>query len=429
MSARPANAQNWPSWRGPDGTGTSVEKNLPTEWSREKNVRWRVPLPDRGNSTPVVWGDRVFVAQAVEKEAQRSLVCFDRRDGKQLWQTGTKYTLSETTHKTNPYCSSSPVTDGERVIVWYGSAGLFCYDMEGKEVWSRELGPQKHIWGIGSSPILYGDLCILNFGPGENEFVIAVDKHSGKTVWQVDQLPLAEELKLSGPANDGNVDPERDPGSLAEKLRGSWATPLVIHSGQRDELIVPLSRRVSAFEPATGKLLWTCGGLGPLVYGSVVWDSAAENGLLIVMGGYHGASLAVRPGGAGDVTETHRIWHTPRSQSRLGTGIIRDGHWYVSDMKSVVECIEAQSGKSVWKKRLSGSGGSGDVWGSITSSADGVLYMLNQSGDTVVFRASPEFELIATNSLGETTNSSVVPAHGDLFIRTHNSLWCIGEKQ
>ncbi|MCG8584363.1 MAG: PQQ-binding-like beta-propeller repeat protein, partial [Pirellulales bacterium] len=420
-----SHAQNWPGWRGPEGTGKSTEKNLPTNWDRETNVRWKVDLPERGNSTPVVWGDQVFVTQAIEKDGTRSLICFDRKTGKEMWQAGTKYAGTEATHKTNPYCSPSPVTDGERVIVWYGSAGLFCYDMKGRELWSRDLGPQKHIWGVGSSPILYGDLCILSFGPGTNEFIIAVNKKTGETVWKVDQMPLEEELKLSGPANNGSVSPDRDSASLEKKLRGSWATPLVIKAGGRDELIVPLPRRVSAFDPATGKKLWTCGGLGPLTYGSPTWGE----GILIAMGGYHSASLAVRPGGSGDVTKTHRVWHRPKSSLRLGTGIIHDGHWYVSDMKSVVECIELKSGKSIWKKRLSGSGGSGDVWGSITMSGDGLLYMLNQSGDTFVLRASPEFEQIAKNSLGETSNSSVTISNGDLFLRTHNALWCIGRSE
>ena len=423
--ALPVHAENWPSWRGPTGNNVSAEKDLPTEWSREKNVRWKVELPERGNSTPVVWGDQIFVTQAVEKDGLRSLMCFDRATGKKLWQQGTKYAAEESTHKTNPYCSPSPVTDGVRVIVWFGSAGLFCYNMDGKQLWSRDLGPQKHLWGIGQSPILHNDLCILNFGPGTNEFIIAVDKKTGKTAWKADRLSLAEELKLSGPANNGSVDPERDPPEIDKKLRGSWATPMVITAGKRDELIVPLPRRVSAFDPATGKKLWTCGGLAPLAYGSPAYG----DGVVIAMGGYHGASLAVRPGGSGDVTKSHRVWHTPKSQSRLGTGVMHDGHWYVSDMKGIVEGIDVKTGKTVWKKRLSGTTGSGNVWGSIMMSADGLLYMLNQSGDTFVFRASPKHELIATNSLGETTNSTVVPSGGDLFIRTHNALWCIGQKQ
>ena len=256
LNALPAHAQNWPNWRGPAGTSISTEKNLPTEWSREKGVRWKVDLPDRGNSTPVVWGNQVFLTQG-DKEGLRSLMCVDRRSGKQLWQSGMKYKGTESTHKANPYCSPSPVTDGERVIVWYGSAGLFCFDMKGTEIWSRDLGPQKHIWGVGQSPILHGDLCILNFGPGVNEFIIAVNKKTGKTAWKVDRLPLDEELKLSGPANNGSVDPERDPADLGKKLRGSWATPMIVKSGDRDRhRSFGTSSMTSRMVATTASLVW-----------------------------------------------------------------------------------------------------------------------------------------------------------------------------
>src|SRR6266542_3589784 len=162
----PAVAENWPAWRGPLGTGVCLEKNLPLHWSTNENVRWRVPLPERGNSTPIVWGQRVFVTQAIEQDGRRTLLCFDRADGKRLWQQGPTYPEKELTHETNPQSSSSPVTDGERVIAWFGSAGLFCYDKSGRELWHRDLGPQRHIWGSGSSPVLHGNLCVLNFGPG-----------------------------------------------------------------------------------------------------------------------------------------------------------------------------------------------------------------------------------------------------------------------
>jgi outer membrane protein assembly factor BamB len=177
-----ATAANWPAWRGPSGTGISNEKNLPLKWSDQENVRWRIPLPGPGNSTPIVWGHRVFLTQAVEN--RRTLMCFDRASGKLLWQSGITYTQDEPTHRSNPYCAASPVTDGERVIAFFGSAGLVCYDLEGKELWRRGLGKISHMGGSGSSPILYGNVCIINFGPGENAALIAVDKNSGTTVWR-----------------------------------------------------------------------------------------------------------------------------------------------------------------------------------------------------------------------------------------------------
>src|SRR5215813_7670338 len=178
-------ADNWPAWRGPQGTGIANERHLPLHWGTNENVLWHTPLPEPGNSTPVVWGRRIFLTQAVN--GRRTLRCFDRADGHLLWQQGPVYSQKESTHESNPYCASSAVTDGERVIAWFGSSGLYCYDFDGDEQWHRDLGLQHHIWGWGSSPILHNDLCVLNFGPGEQTFLIAVNKQTGKTVWRVEE--------------------------------------------------------------------------------------------------------------------------------------------------------------------------------------------------------------------------------------------------
>ena len=161
-----AHGEDFAQWRGPRGDGISTAKGLPTKWGVDQNVAWKMPLPEPGNSTPVVWGDRIFVTQPIAKENRRTLLCLDRASGKTLWQQGSDWTGPDPTHGTNPFCSASPVTDGKRVIVWHGSAGLFAYDLDGRELWRRDLGIQKHIWGYGSSPVIHGDLCFLNFGPG-----------------------------------------------------------------------------------------------------------------------------------------------------------------------------------------------------------------------------------------------------------------------
>src|SRR4030095_11099708 len=166
-------AENWPQWRGPKGTGVSSEKNLPLHWSTDQNVRWKTPLPAKGNSTPVVWGERVFVTQAVE--GQRSVFCFDRNTGRLRWKAGVPSTETEISPDTNHYNSCSPVTDGKCVVVWYGSAGVYCYDLNGNERWHRDLGPQRHIWGWGSSPVLAGGVCLLNIGRGAPRFIVALD--------------------------------------------------------------------------------------------------------------------------------------------------------------------------------------------------------------------------------------------------------------
>lgn len=397
----PILAENWPAWRGPAATGVSAETALPLRWSAKENVYWRTSLPERGNSTPIVWRDRIFVTQAVEKEGKRTLMCFERATGKLLWQSGVAHLEKEATHATNPYCSSSPVTDGQRVIAWFGSAGLLCYDLHGKELWRRDLGQQAHIWGYGSSPVLHGNLCILNFGPGERSFIIAVDKHSGKTVWQVDEP-------------GGNF------GNNQSEWRGSWSTPLVIQAGTREELIVGLPGRAAAFEPRTGKELWTCQGLNPLIYTSPLWDG----GVLVLMGGFNGSSLAVRPGGTGDVTSTHRLWQIPKTKQRIGSGVIAGGYIYILDEPGVAGCYELRTGNTVWQERLVGPSKELTSWSSMLL-ADGKLYVINQGGDTFVLKPSPKFELISANPLGEMTNASLAISNGDIFIRTHKALWCI----
>jgi outer membrane protein assembly factor BamB len=403
-----ASAGDWPAWRGPNGDGISSEKALPTEWTRQTNVRWRVPLPDRGNSTPIVFASRVFVTQAVEKQGWRGLICFDRKDGKLLWKTGVTYTESEPTHATNPYCSASPVTDGERLIASYGSAGVYCYDMDGNEIWHRDFGPQLHIWGNAASPVIYHDLCIQNVGPGERTFLVALDKKTGTTVWRHDEL-------------GGEF------GTTNKEWIGSWTTPVIIHVNGHDELIMSFPNRVAALDPKTGKELWTCSGLGPLVYTSPIWSGQKgdDPGTIVAMSGYGGPFLAVRPGGSGDVTETHRIWHIDRAKQRIGSGVIVGDYIYIHNDPGITECIELATGKLVWQERLKSSGDNGTSWSSMVRVSDR-LYVVNHAGDSFVLRASPTFELLSTNSLDERTLASHAVSNGDIFIRTYQSLWCIG---
>jgi outer membrane protein assembly factor BamB len=401
-------AANWPAWRGADGSGATSEKNLPTQWSDTENVRWKIKLPERGNSTPIVWGKKIFITQAVGN--RRTVICFDRVDGKQLWQSGPAYEEKELSHRSNAYGSSSPATDGEKVVAWFGSAGIYCYDFNGKELWHRDLGKQQHIWGYGASPVLYKNLCILNFGAGTRSFLIALDKTTGEKLWQHD-------IPESKPA-------ERTDGFAGQTNghTGSWSTPIIIQANGKDELVLSLAEWLKAFDPKTGKELWRCGGLNPLLYTSPIYGE----GVVVAMGGFSGTTIAVKPGGKGNVTETHRLWQTVRTRDRIGSGVIYDGHIYIANTPGVAECIELKTGKKIWEERLPSKGAKSEVWSSAVLSGDNI-YVLNQSGDCVIFKASPKFEVVGVNSIGsELTNGSLAVSDGEFFIRTHEHLWCIG---
>src|SRR5262245_17013170 len=247
-----ASAENWPSWRGPAGAGVSGEKDLPVKWTVTENVRWKVALPSAGNSTPIIWGDRIFLTQANDLTKwppkvpenfaggssagghavaeKRSVMCFQRADGKLLWQRDVIYKEQEITHPTNPFCSASPVTDGERVIASHGAAGLVCYDFEGKELWRYDVGKIEHLWGTASSPIIHGDLCIVWCGPGERQFLLAVNKKTGAKVWETPE-------------------PGGDAGITSKKFLGSWSTPLVAKVGGQDQLLFAVPGKIKGYDP------------------------------------------------------------------------------------------------------------------------------------------------------------------------------------
>ncbi len=312
LLASAAFAADWPAWRGPLGTGITEEKDLPVKWSATENVKWRVPLPEPGNSTPVVWGDRIFLTQAVGD--RRTVMCLSRADGKLLWQQGVTAKEKESSHPTNPYCSASPVTDGERVIVSFASDGLFCYDLDGKELWSRtDLGRQIHIWGAGVSPVIHGDLCFLNFGPGETTYLLAVDKKTGRTVWKHDEESGYGQATRDKPGNQTFV--------------GSWSTPVVMSVEGKEQLLMSWPGRLAAYDPATGREIWSCSGFTPLVYTSPIYG----DGIVAALSGFGGSAFAVRAGGSGDVTESRRVWFQPHSPQRIGSGVVHEGHIYIQN--------------------------------------------------------------------------------------------------
>jgi outer membrane protein assembly factor BamB len=399
-----APASNWPAFRGPAGDGHSPESDFPLEWSTTANVRWKAPLPEGGHSSPVVWGDRVFLTQALDNGRRRAVLCFDRADGKLLWQKETVYTDKEPKHDTSTYCAATPATDGERVVASLGSAGLVCYDFAGKELWHKDVGPMIHIWGNASSPVLYGDLVILWVGPGERQVLLAVNKRDGTTVWE-----HAEPGGKSGLDND------------TKNWIGSWSTPLVAHVGDHDELFLGVPEKLKGFDPKTGTELWSCAGLGKLVYTSPV---VSADGVVVAFSGYGGPALAVKAGGKGDVTAT-RLWHRAGGNpQRIGSPVALGDRVYILNETGVAQCLDAHTGKDVGKKERA----AGKTWGSLVAGA-GRLYATDQLGDTVVLAADPGLEVLAHNALGEKCMATPALSDGEILIRTHKHLWCLGPKK
>lgn len=408
--AQTALAEDWPQFRGARGNGVSAEKNVPTKWSKDENVLWRVDLPSPGNSSPVVSKDRVFVTVSSEDGTSRGLRSYDRDGGKLLWEKSAEFAGREIRHGTSCFCPSTPACDGSRVVVWHSSAGMVCYDYDGKELWKADLGPFLHIWGYGASPIIFEDLVINNCGPGERTFVVALNKYTGEKVWQTDE--------------PGGHSGEGEQQGQGRKWIGSWSTPVLAKVGEKDQVVVSYPHHVKAYDPRTGEVLWQCDGLGDLVYTTAL----VGDGVGVAMGGFHGPAIGFKLGGSGNVTESNRLWRlADRIPQRIGSGVIVGGDLFMANENGSVQCIDVMTGKDKWpEQRLNAQGG---LWASLVL-ADGKFYVTTKRGDTAVFAANPEkFEPIATNSVGEACDSTIAISEGRIYLRTHRGLWCIGEKQ
>lgn len=393
-----ARGDDWPQFRGPLGRGVSSETELPLEWGPGKNVRWRAALTGTGNSSPIVSNGRVFVTVAEDRGRKRSLVCLDRKTGKVLWTRAVSYAGVEPTQPENPYCGSTPCADGERVVVWHSSAGAHCYDFEGKPLWSRDLGKFEHMWGYGSSPVLHEDRVILNCGPGDRTFLVGLDKKTGEVLWKVEEA-----------------------GGSSKEWVGSWGTPLVVEAGGRREIVVAWPSHVKGHDPKTGRVLWTCKGMGKLAYA----DVTVGDGIGVATGEDEaGDSIGFRLGGQGDVTATHRLWARPRPLE-VGTGLILERHLWTVDNAGVVRCTEAETGKEALKERPPG----GAAWSSMVLAA-GRVYYTARSGETVVFKPDPKaFAVLAVNSLGEPSNATPAISDGEIFLRTSRAVYCVSGKR
>lgn len=399
-------ASDWTQFRGPGGLGISDEKGMPVKWSSTDNIAWKVELPGPGASSPIVVGQRVFLtcytgyglepAQGDPQELRRHLLCFDRSSGKELWKKTFEPKLPEHKYQGegsyHGYAASTPISDGERLYVFFGKSGVFCFDLDGQQLWQASVGDGTNGWGSGCSPVLFDKLLLVNASI-ESGSLVALDKLTGKEVWK------------------------------AGGVRSAWNTPLLVDAKSRREIVVSTESRLLSFDPHDGKPLWNADGVHRYVCPSVV----AHDGVVFAIGGGH-TSLAVRAGGSGDVTESHGVWRKPKG-SNVGSPVYLDGHLYwATDGGGIVCCQNAATGEFVFEKRL--DPGSGTIWSSPVL-ADGKLYFVSQSKGTFVVAAKPEYELLAHNTFADDnsrTNASPAVHNGQLLLRTDRALYCIGKK-
>jgi outer membrane protein assembly factor BamB len=384
---------SWPNWRGPDGTGHSTESALPVRWDA-KSIVWKASLRGSGQSTPIIWGDRIFLTSALDNGKTRLVFCLSRKDGKPLWEREAWTGTPEQTHKMNGWASASCATDGERVVAFFGKGGLHCYTVEGKHLWSRDLGTFPGQWGTGSSPIIVGNLVIQNCDAAGQGLLMGLDKQTGKTVWET-KRPVPE--------------------------RGGWTTPILINAGKRQEIVLNGEKAVTAHDPATGKLLWSCKSFAGRGDPTVTFGK----GLVYAVNGQPGDIYSIRPGGEGDVTRTHMAWHTPRSGGRDEPSPTQVGDYLiVPTMSGITTCYECATGKVLWKERLNGAFSSSPIV------VGGLVLIQNEAGETSVIEPGPKFKLIGENTLSspkaETFRASLVPCGGQIFSRSDHTLYCIG---
>ncbi len=390
-------AKYWPRWRGPGGQNVVPDGPYPDQWSATDNVLWKVPLPGRGNSSPIIFKDRIFLTTAHDKGKQRSIVCLNRADGKLLWETAAPAGAPEKVQGKNGWASGSASTDGERVYAYFGNDGLLCVDLDGKQVWHVPLGPFDAYHGTACTPLLYKDRIILfqEHRGKSGSFVAAFDKRTGKELWKV---PRKETV--------------------------GWGSPVAIRVNGKDQLIVSSQFTVYAYDPDNGKVLWTCAG--NLV--EVIPAPAVGHGLLFCCSGRAGPTLAIRPAGAaGDVTKTHLLWKTLKGSPFVPSPLVYGDELYtINDIISVVSCFDAKSGKLLWQGRLGEPKKEGIS--STPVAVNGKVFVTNDDGDTFVLKAGKAFQLLHVNHLGEKTLASPALLDGRWYFRTDRHLMCIGKK-
>ncbi len=430
LSAQTPRKDRWSSFRGERAAGVSEGQNLPERWDVEKGagVRWKTRIPGLAHSSPVVWGDRVFLTTAVSSRGgdsfrhglygagnasqdrapqQWKVYALDRASGKIVWErTAYDGAPREKRHIKASYANSTPATDGRYVVAFFGSQGLYAFDMKGRPVWKKDLGvldagaydAPDYEWGTASSPIIYQDLVIVQCDTQKDSFLIAADIKTGKTVWRT----AREELP-------------------------SWGTPTVYDGGGRVELVTNASNFIRGYDPRTGKELWRLGGSSKITAPTPVFSGD----LIVVASGRRPEApiFVIRAGANGDITlgegqtsSRHVAWSKQARGSYMPTPLIYGEHLYVLSNQGVLDCYDLRTGADIYRERIAHRGGG---FSASPVASDGKIYLPGEDGEMFVVKAGPKFELLATNTMGELMMATPAISSGMMFIRTQHHLFAI----
>jgi outer membrane protein assembly factor BamB len=413
---------DWPRWRGPANNGVA-RGDVPLDFGVDKNVAWKLDIPGRGFSSPVMWGERIFITNAVPvrdvpaspesgasgrpggagggagtgKEYKFVVMSIDAKTGKPIWERVARTaTPHEGYHNTyGSFASNSPITDGKHLIAFFGSRGLYCYDLDGRLIWEKQFSPMRMRlqFGEGSAAVLHGNTVLLNFDQESGSFLVAIDKNTGKEIWKK----------------------ERDEVS-------SWAPPFVVKVDGREQVILPATGKVRAYDLANGDLVWECKGLGGNVIPSPV---VLDNKIVIVMSGFRDPNLlAIKLGGKGDLTGTPAVlWTNQRGNSYTPSPVLHDGKLYMLTDNGMLSCLDAATGKPFYaQQRMPGP----YSFKASPVAVNGKLYLSAENGDVIVVKMGETFEVLATNHFPDHMFiASPAVSGGSLFLRSDKSLFCI----
>jgi outer membrane protein assembly factor BamB len=394
LAADPLRAEDWPCWRGPRGDGSSAENNVPTRWSDTENIAWKVALPYSGHSSPVVWGDRVFVLGTDLDQARRMVAAHDRKTGKHLWEKAIVAAPLERKHRLNSFASSTPAVDRDRLYVSFLEEKqmlIVAYDHSGNELWRVHPGVFSSVHGYCSSPVLYKDKVIVNGDHDGEAYLVALDRATGRTLWKTPR----------------------------ENKTRSYCTPIIREIAGRTQMMLSGSLCVASYNPDDGKLLWIVDGPTEQFVASPVFS----HDLLFITGGFpEHHVLTIDPRGSGNVTETNIVWrHQGKLASYVPSPIAVGDYFIVVSDAGLGTCLAAATGKILWSEQLSRH------YSASVVTAGGLVYLLDDDGVTKVIKPGPTLEIVATNELKDHCYASPAISRGQLFVRSDTSLFCIGK--